>query len=65
MDCARGLGAAPPPLPDTKKAAASLSGSRRMDANAADYSSATSGSATRMRPQYSQTMIFLPWRMST
>lgn len=24
-----------------------------------------SGSATRMRPQYSQMMIFLPWRMST
>lgn len=62
MDCARGLGAAPA---GHKKAAASPSGSRRMDADAADYSSATSGSATRMRPQYSQTMIFLPWRMST
>lgn len=60
MDCARGLGAAPAAPAGHKKAAASLSGSRRMDADAADYSSATSGSATRIRPQYSQTMIFLP-----
>lgn len=32
---------------------------------ASTYSCSVSGSATRMRPQYSQTMIFLPWRMST
>ena len=29
------------------------------------YSSPSSGSATRIRPQYSQTISFLPWRIST
>ena len=47
-----------------RKTAGTRWGSGCRNAMQLRYSFAGSGSATRIRPQYSQMMIFLPWRMS-